>query len=97
MSEIKTGIVAEKSQGGRYAVIEIRRSEAFLKRLGISYRDEKSLRELLAASSIVGIGFSFRKTAVAVTPNSSSIGAESKSVEEKRAFRREDAAPGLSR
>ena len=76
MSLKKTKIVTEES---RYAVIEFRRNKVFPERFVISYRDQESLRELIAGEA-----------AVAVTPNSSSTNADSKNIREKAAFRRED-------
>jgi len=90
MSEKKTAIVRVESQSEQYAVIGVRRNEVFPEHFVIAYRDEKSLRELIAAPSIIGIGFSSREAAVAVIPNSSSRDADSKNIREKPAFRRED-------
>jgi hypothetical protein len=90
MSEKKTGIVTEESQGGRYAIIEIRRNEVLPERFVISYRDEESLRELIAAPSIIGIGFGFHEAAVAVIPNISSRDADLEGIRKKPAFTRED-------
>ena len=71
----KTAIVMGQSQRDRYAVIEVRWNEVFRERFVIAYRDEESLRELIAAPSIVGIGFSSREAAAAVVPrNSSRVG-----------------------
>jgi hypothetical protein len=92
MSEKKTRIVTEES---RYAVIEVRRNEVFPEHFVISYRDRESLRELIAAPSIIGIGFSSRKAAVAVIPNSSSTDADSKDIRERPAFRSQDDHVGL--
>ena len=89
MSEKKTAIVTGESQNERYAVIEVRRSEVFPERFVIAYRDEESLRELIAAPSIIGIGFSSREAAVTVVPNSSSGDADSKNTWERPAFRSE--------
>lgn len=53
-------------------MLEVRSNEVFPKRFAVAYRDEESLREVSAAPCIRGIGFTSRKAAVAVTPNSSS-------------------------
>ncbi len=45
MSEKKTAIVTEGSQSGQYAVIEVRRDEAFPEHFVIGYGDEGSVRE----------------------------------------------------
>jgi hypothetical protein len=87
MSEKKTRIVTEES---RNAVIEARRNEVFPERFVISYRDQESLRELIAAPSIIATGFSSREAAVGVTPNSSSTDADSKNILEKDASGRKD-------
>ena len=65
MSEKKTAIVRVESQSEQYAVIGVRRNEVFPEHFVIAYRDEKSLRELIAAPSIIGIGFSLIVVAVA--------------------------------
>jgi hypothetical protein len=90
MSEKKTRIATEESQSGRYAVIEIRRNEVFPKRFVISYRDEESLRELIAAPRIIGIGFGFREAAVEVVPSIASTDDDSKNIREKPVFRGEE-------
>jgi hypothetical protein len=51
--------------GIQYAVIEGLRTETGPERLVIAYPDEKSLRELIAAASIIAVGFSSREEAVA--------------------------------
>ncbi len=53
------------STGVRYAVIAGLRTEAGLERLVIAYPSEESLRDLLAAPSIIAVGFSSREQAVA--------------------------------
>jgi hypothetical protein len=45
----------------QYAVIETRRNERFV----IAYRDERSLREFIAAPCIVASGFASRDAAMA--------------------------------
>ena len=89
MSGKKTAIVTGESQGKRYAVIGVRWNHVFPE-LVISYREEESLRELVAALSIIGIGFSSREAAVTVVPNGLSGDADSKNTWEKPAFRSED-------
>lgn len=86
MSEKKTAIVAGESRGERYAVIECRWTDVSPERFVIAYRDEESLRELIAAPSIIGIGFGSREAAVAGLENCSSTGAASKNSREKLAF-----------
>jgi hypothetical protein len=90
MSEKKTRVVAEEPQSGRCAVIEIRRNEVFPESVVISYRDEKSLRELTPEAWIIGIGFTFREAAVAVIPDSPSTDADSMNILEEPAFRHKD-------
>jgi hypothetical protein len=94
MSEMETGTAPEESQSGRYVVIEIQRNEAFIRRFVISYRGEQALREPIAASTMLGIGLSFRKEAVVVAPSSSSRDAGKKSVEKKHSFRRKNEPRG---
>ena len=53
------------SSGVRYAVIDGLRTETGPERLVIPYPNEASLRDLIAAPSIVAIGFSSRDEAVA--------------------------------
>ena len=53
------------SSGLQYAVIAGLRTETGLERLVIAYPNEKSLRDLLATSSILAVGFSSREDAVA--------------------------------
>ncbi len=53
------------SSGVQYAVIAGLRTETGLERLVIAYPNEKSLRDLLAASSILAVGFSSHEDAVA--------------------------------
>ena len=53
------------SSGVQYAVIAGLRTETGPERLVIAYPNEKSLRDLLAASSILAVGFSSREDAVA--------------------------------
>ena len=54
-----------ESSGLQYAVISGLRTETGPERLVIAYPNEKSLRDLLAASSILAVGFSSREDAVA--------------------------------
>jgi hypothetical protein len=51
--------------GVRYAVIAGPRSETGPERLVIAYPSEKSLRDLIATSSIIAVGFSSREEAAA--------------------------------
>ena len=53
------------SSGMRYAVVAGLRSETGPERLVIAYPNEKSLRDLIAAASIVAVGFTSREEAVA--------------------------------
>jgi hypothetical protein len=53
------------SSGMQYAVIAGLRTETGPERLVIAYPNEKSLRELIAAASIIAVGFSSREEAVA--------------------------------
>jgi hypothetical protein len=53
------------SSGVRYAVIAGLRTETGPERLVIAYPNEESLRDLIAAPSIVAVGFSSREDAVA--------------------------------
>jgi hypothetical protein len=50
-----------------YAIIEALRTETGPERFVIAYRSEKSLRDVIAASSIIAFGFSSREEAVANT------------------------------
>jgi hypothetical protein len=51
--------------GRQYAVIAGLRTETGPERLVIPYLNEKSLRDLIAAASIIAVGFSSREEAVA--------------------------------
>lgn len=53
------------SSGARYAVISGLRTETGHERLVIAYANEESLRDLIAARSIIALGFSSREEAVA--------------------------------
>jgi hypothetical protein len=53
------------SSGVRYAVIAGLRTETSLERLVIAYTNEKSLRNLIAARSIIALGFSSHEEAAA--------------------------------
>jgi len=59
---VKQGV---DSSGMQYAVIAGLRTESGPERLVIAYPSEKSLRELIAAASIIAVGFSSREEAVA--------------------------------
>ena len=48
-----------------YAVIRASRKKGRPERLVIAYRDENCLRELIAAPSIIGLGFASREEAIA--------------------------------
>ena len=54
-----------ESSGMQYAVIAGLRTETGPERLVIAYPNEKSLRDLIAAASIVAVGFSSREEATA--------------------------------
>jgi hypothetical protein len=54
------------SSGVQYAVIAGLRTETGPERLVIGYPNEESLRDLIAAPSIIAVGFSSREQAVAV-------------------------------
>jgi hypothetical protein len=69
------------SQGGRYAVVELRWKETFPE-LVIAYCDEESLRKLIAAPNIIGIVLSSRPAGVAGVQNGSSNGTDSKKLPE---------------
>ena len=73
----------KKSASQRYLVIEARWHEPFLERFVFALRDEDSLREPIAGSSVVGIGFGYCEGAAAVVPNTSSRDTDSKSNPEK--------------
>jgi hypothetical protein len=49
----------------RYAVIQASRKKDRPERLVIAYHDENCLRELIAAPSIIGLGFASREEAIA--------------------------------
>jgi hypothetical protein len=53
------------SVGVKYAVIAGLRTETGPERLVIAYPNQESLRDLIAAPSIIAIGFSSREEAVA--------------------------------
>ncbi len=53
------------SSGMQYAVIAGLHTETGPERLVIAYPNEKSLRDLIAAASIIAVGFSSREEAVA--------------------------------
>lgn len=58
-----TGLV--DSPIAQYAVIEARRIEGLSERLVIAYRDEESLRDLIAGPSIIACGFASHEEAQA--------------------------------
>jgi hypothetical protein len=89
MSDEKTVAVTEESPREHYAVIGVRWNEVFPE-LVIAYRDEESLRERIARSSIIGISFGFREAAAASIPNQQSADADSKNIRGNPAFLRED-------
>ena len=49
----------------RYAVIEALRADTDPERFVIAYRNERALHDLIAAPSIIALGFSSREEAVA--------------------------------
>jgi hypothetical protein len=55
------------SSGVRYAIIAGLRTETGHERLVIAYPNEEALRELIAAPSIIAVGFSSRHEAVAAS------------------------------
>lgn len=59
----------------QYAVIEALQTEAGPERLVIAYRNEQSLRAVIAASCIIAFGFSSREEAAASTQVSSAAAA----------------------
>jgi hypothetical protein len=60
----------------RYAVIEARRVEDRPERIVIAYPDEGTLRDLLAATSIIASGFASREAALAsIEVDSSAVAA----------------------
>jgi len=52
-----------RSSSMRYAVIQISTANRCPEKLVLAYQDEKSLRELIARPSILGLGFSSREEA----------------------------------
>jgi hypothetical protein len=70
------------SLGVRYAVIAGLRTETGPERLVIAYPNEKSLRGLIAARSIIAVGFSSREEAA--TARKSSLGPATASYERIR-------------
>ena len=89
MSEKKV-IATGESRSERYALIEARWDGIFSEYFVVAYREEESLRELIAGPSIIEIGFSSREAAIAVMPNRSSRNADSRNIREKRTLRRGD-------
>jgi len=51
--------------GGRHAVIQASSNKDRPERLVIAYQDEDCLRDLIAAPSIIGLGFASREEAIA--------------------------------
>src|ERR1700739_3900281 len=65
MAEVKIVSGLVDSSGVQYAVIAGLRTETGPERLVIAYPNEKSLRDLIAAPSIIAVGFSSREEAIA--------------------------------
>jgi hypothetical protein len=84
----KLAIARNNSQGGRYAVLELRWKETFPE-LVIAYCDEESLRKLIAAPNMIGIVFSSGQAGVAGVQDGSSNGTDSKKVPEWQTSERE--------
>jgi len=78
-----------ESQNERYAVIAARRNEIFPGGVVIAYGDEESMRELIAAPSIIEIGSCSHEAAVAVIANNSAGDADSEKTQKKHASRPE--------
>jgi hypothetical protein len=62
----------------RYAVIQASSKQESPERLVIAYEDENRLRDLIAAPSIVGLGFASREQAMAELKSNTSGAASSK-------------------
>jgi hypothetical protein len=82
------------SSGVRYAVIKGSCSQGFPEPLVIAYADEKSLRELIAAPSILGFRFASRSEAVKSVRNESPAIALSsqmreRATDDRRGYKRE--------
>ena len=75
--------------GERYAVIEARWTEDPPERFVIAYSDEQSLRDLIAAPSIIAIGFTSRERAACMVASFSAC-AESKMTQKALAVDRSD-------
>lgn len=88
MSDKTSASATEDSQHQRYAVIGVRWSEE-LPELVIAFRDQESLRDLIATTRIIGIGLASRQAAVAVIPDSSLRDAASKETPEEAEVERE--------
>lgn len=76
--------------GEQYAVVEARWTEDRPERFIIAYRDEKSLRDLIAAPSILAIGFASREGAASGAAYLSTGGDSKKSPGALAADRNED-------
>src|SRR5579863_25112 len=83
MSGKRAAIVMAESQNERYAVIAARRNEIFPGGVVIAYGDEESMRELIAAPSIIEIGSCSHEAAVAVIANNSAGDADSEKTQKK--------------
>jgi hypothetical protein len=82
------------SSGMRYAVIQIRTASSCPEQLVLAYQDEKSLRELIARPSIVGLGFSSREEANLLTRNPAPTKTQ---VHRHRLFRKSGSTAGFSK
>ena len=89
MSEKKTAIMTGESQSERHAMIAVRWDEVFPE-LVIEHCDKESLRQLIAAPRVVGIGISSYEAAVAASSNRSSGNPDSIKTREKTVVARED-------
>ena len=69
MRELRVQVMGEliNFSGVQYAVIEALRTETGPERFVIAYPNEQSLRDVIAAPSIIAFGFSSREEAVANT------------------------------
>lgn len=90
MAKNRATIVTRESQSERYAVIEFRGNEVLPEHFPIAYSDEESLRELIAAPSIIGTSLSSREAAAALISSNSSSVVDSKNSGDKLAFMREE-------
>jgi hypothetical protein len=65
---MREDVVVKKSvnlSGVQYAVIEVLHTETGRERMVLAYHDEQSLRDLIAAPSIIALGFTSRAEAIA--------------------------------